>query len=192
MSLVQDLGYDNMNEAGNIIIEGRELLEKKGNQYTRQLLHQLRSPTNKIPRKTITIPYEDYSEEVIRLREGTSTKTYIMDPKLAEIGLRRFNVTCWKVYSSSRYRKVPDLLIHKDQNNFWHHHLCPILLFGIGKNLHNERLGKKAMHIEKFIDTLAPKHYSSIKRKAADAQYLNTRLFYGITRLKRVSSTFFF
>ena len=58
MSLVQDLGYDVITEAGNIIVEGREPLDTKVNRYTRQLLHQLRSSTNKIPIKATTIPYE--------------------------------------------------------------------------------------------------------------------------------------
>ena len=47
MLLVQYLGYYGMTESGDRILEGVETLETKGNQYTRQLLHQLRSPTNK-------------------------------------------------------------------------------------------------------------------------------------------------
>ena len=51
------------------------------------------SPRNKIPGKATPISYEDYSEEVRRLLEGTSSgqsavttvmiKTGVMDPKLA-------------------------------------------------------------------------------------------------------------
>ena len=101
MPLVQELLYDIMTESGNIIVEGQKPLETKVNQYTRQILHQLRSPTNKTQRKATPITYEAYSEELRRLREGTSSgpsivipsmiKTDIMDPELEEIGWRMVN-----------------------------------------------------------------------------------------------------
>ena len=117
MPLVQYLGYKGITEYGKRIVEGREPLEKI-NKYTRQLLHQLRSPRNKIPGKATPISYEDYSEEVKRLLEGTSSgpsvvtpvmiNTGIMDTELAEIGWRGFNFPWCTGYSPSRYRKVID------------------------------------------------------------------------------------
>ena len=114
-----------------------------------------------MPRKVTPKPYEDYSEKVRRLQEVTSSgpsvvtptmiKTDIMDPKLAEIGWRRFKFPWYTVYSPSRYRKVLDLLIHKDPNDFRPQRLRPILLFGIEANLHNKHLIQK-IHAARVIN----------------------------------------
>ena len=45
------------------------------------------------------------------------------------------------------------------------------------------------MKTVKEFKALTPKQYGSRKYKAADIQTLNTRLFYDLTRLKRITDT---
>ena len=58
-------------------------------------------------------------------------KTDAMESELAEIGWRRFNFPWFTGYSTKRYRKVLDLIIHKDPNDYQPHRLHPILLVDI-------------------------------------------------------------
>ena len=67
-----------------------------------------------------------------------------MEPELAEIGRRRFNLTCCTDYSPKRYRKGIDLLIDKYPNDCQPHRLRPIILFNIEENMHNTALGRYA------------------------------------------------
>ena len=55
--------------------------------------------------------------------------------------------------------------------------------------MHNNNLGRKYMHLLESTGILEHKQYVSKKAKAAGAQDLNTRLFYDLTWLKRVSAT---
>ena len=92
-------------------------------------------------------------------------------------------------YSSKKYHRGIDLLIHKYPNEFIPHRLRPILLFDSEANIHNNNLGKLTMKTAKYLEALAPEQYGIRKAKAVDIQALNTRLFYDITILKRIPAT---
>ena len=111
-------------------------------------------------------------------------KTEIMDPDLAEIVWSKFNFPWCTGYSPSSYRKLLDLMIHKDKNDFRPQHLYHILLFYIEPILHYKNLGIKYMQLAESTGTLALRQYGI--RKAKD---LITRLFFELTWLKRVSAT---
>ena len=112
----------------------------------------------------------------------------IMDTNISEIGRSRFNFTWCTGYPPSRYRKVLDRLIHKDQNDLRPQLLCHILFFNIEANFQNKNLGKKTMQLAEYSGMLTLKQYVSIKEKTDNAQSINTRLLYDLTRIKRVSA----
>ena len=65
----------------------------------------------------------------------------------------------------------------------------PILVFDIEANLYNNHLGKITMNTAEELNTLTPEQYGIRKAKASNIQSLNTRLFYDLTRLKRIPVT---
>ena len=82
-------------------------------------------------------------------------KTELMDTELREIVWLEFNFLWCTGYYPYRYRKEPDLLIHKETNNFRPHRLRTIFLFYIEVNLHNKHMGKLTMKTKKKLHSLA-------------------------------------
>ena len=68
-------------------------------------------------------------------------KTEVLYLELREIVWRRLNFPWCTDYSLNMYRRVLDLLIHIDPNDFRPHRLIPILLFDTKSNLHNKHNG---------------------------------------------------
>ena len=101
---------------------------------------------------------EDYTEEVRRFRESTSSgplavipatvKTESLYPELKEIVWQRFNIP---------YHRGLELLIHKGPVYFKPHLLRQILLFDIKANLHNKHLGRIATRKKEELNSLSPK-----------------------------------
>eukprot|EP00957_Ditylum_brightwellii_P105962 8082922-Ditylum_brightwellii.AAC.1 len=55
--------------------------------------------------------------------------------------------------------------------------------------MHSKRLGRYAMNKAEECNGIAPEQYGSRRRKAADIQALNTRLFYDLVLLERKLAT---
>ena len=55
--------------------------------------------------------------------------------------------------------------------------------------MHNKHIGKLTTKIANELETLTLEQYGSTKAKDAYIQDLNTRLFYDLTRLKRIAGT---
>ena len=149
--LVQKLQYNVMTEWEDNIFLGNYVEVSDRNIYTSKFLKHLKSVTGKLPDKASPFSLEDYIKIFNSLRESTSPGTSIFTPtmvnmevlylELREIVWRRLNFPWCTDYSLNMYRRVLDLLIHIDPNDFRPHRLIPILLFDTKSNLHNKHNG---------------------------------------------------
>jgi len=90
------------------------------------------------------------------------------------------NIPLHTGYSPARWWKGLNVMLKKSPGNFNVEKLCIILLFEADFNSNNKWLGRTVMlNVEQF-NLLAPKQYSSRKKKSAIAQCLNKLLFYEI------------
>ena len=65
-------------------------------------------------------------------------KAEVLYLELREIGWHKFNFPWCTGYSLNRYRRVLNLLIHKDPNYFRPHRITTILLLETKVNLHKK------------------------------------------------------
>ena len=200
--LVNHLHFDGMTEYGNGILLGGSADIPHLDIYTKRYLQELSAITSSLPDQAQPVSMKEYTKEVGRLREGTSSRpsdatpamvrTEVLDPELAVIGWRILNFPWCPGYSPKCYQRRFNLLIHKDPNDFRPNRLRPILIFGIKANMHNKHLGRLDMSQAKTLDGLAPEQYGSWKAKAAEIQEINTRLFYDLIRQKIIPATSMF
>ena len=99
--LVNHLHFDGITKYGNDILLVRAADIPHLDIHTKIYLQELSTLTCSLPDQAQPISLEEYTEEVGRLREGTSSgtssvtpamvKTEFLDPELAKIGWRIFN-----------------------------------------------------------------------------------------------------
>ena len=85
-------------------------------------------------------------------------------------------------YSVQRWRKVIDVLIMKDPNNFMVHRTRPIPLVEADMNENSKRMAKDAMVAAEMYDLMANEQYGSRFYRAAIHLATNKRLIYDISR----------
>lgn len=110
--LVNHLNYNGMTDYGDALLLGKAPELEGLDEYTTTYLSQLRAVDGHLPSPATPISFDEYTTEVNRLREGTSSgpsdvtpamiKTELMDDELAEIGLHRFNFPWVTGYSNKR------------------------------------------------------------------------------------------
>ena len=200
--LVDLLKYNSITDYADKILLGTAELLPDIDEHTQLYLDQLKAVKGVLPEKAEPAPFSQYCREVNKLRERTSSgasnvtpamiKTECLDPYIANTNWNASNFPWCTGYSPRRYRTGLDLLIHKRANDNRVDRLRPILLFDLEANMHNKRLGKEAMQRAEECHGIAPEQYGSRKKKAADIQALNTRLFYDYVQLKRTPATSLF
>ena len=87
-------------------------------------------------------------------------------------------------YAPIRYKKVVDLMLLKEPNNFLLQKLRTIVLFQADSNMTNKRLGRESMWSAVKHGHIAEEQYSRPRRKAID-HALNRRLVFDISRQQR-------
>ena len=84
-------------------------------------------------------------------------------------------------YSPARYKKVIDLMLLKEPNNFLLKKLRTIVLFQADSNMTNKRLGRESMWSAVGNGLIAAEQYSRPRRNAID-HVLNRRLVFDTSR----------
>ena len=128
MPLVEHLQYHGMTDFSNEVLMGRPPQVEGIDEATQCYLDQLRAVDGHLPEPAKPFSFNQYLEEVQRLRERTSSgpsavspamvKTEAKDDELGRIGWLASNFLWCSGYSSNRSREGLDLLIHKKPNDY--------------------------------------------------------------------------
>eukprot|EP00957_Ditylum_brightwellii_P064703 4910695-Ditylum_brightwellii.AAC.1 len=116
-------------------------------------------------------------------------KAECQDPYIAKVNWQASNFPWCTGYAPRHHKQGIDLPFYKRSNGNRITTLRPILLFGIECNMHNKQLGREAMKRAEIMHGVTPEQFGSRRKKSADLQALNTRLFYDYTLLKKHPGT---
>jgi len=192
--LLNEFGYTGDTAAGDQVTAGTYIPPEGTDEYTKLFLKCAQRPAH-VPDNTISDRFttKNYIKRWKSRREKTSSSQsgrhfghYKVQSKLRkehqDIFAGMANIPYRTGYSVQRWRKVIDVLIMKDPNNFMVHRTRPIPLVEADMNENSKRMAKDAMVAAEMYDLMANEQYGSRFYRAAIHLATNKRLIYDISR----------
>ena len=192
--LLDEFGYTGDTKAGDEVTAGTYIPPEGTDEYTKLFLKCARRPAH-VPDLTISDKFstKNYIKRWKSRREKTSSSQsgrhfghYKVQHKLRQqhqdIFAGMANIPYRTGYSVQRWRKVIDVLIMKDQNNFAVHRTRPIPLVEADMNENSKRMARDAMVAAEMYDLIANEQYGSRFYRSAIHLATNKRLIYDISR----------
>jgi hypothetical protein len=192
--LIASIGFLGENETAKEILEGRYTPPMEQDQYTTELLQQLRQ----VPQLTQMEPIittEAFKEGWRKMKETTSAgksgmhfghmKACTQSDQVADFEATMTHIPYVTGYSPLRWKSGVDVMILKKAQQFRVDKLRTIVLLEADFNFNNKILGKEGMRTAEINNALAPEQYGSRTGHSSIDHAIHKRLVYDLLRQRR-------
>ena len=194
--LVQDLGYDALTKAGSEILEGTYQCPQNTDQYTQELIQQLKMIPYQYDRPPEAyISQEMYKEGWKKIKERTSAgisglhfghmKTVAMDQGLTNFESAISTIPFTTGYSPPKWQYGIMVMLQKKAKVELVDQMRTIVLTEADFNFNNKLLGRMTLQMAEEAKAIPKEQYGSRKGHSSIDHAINKRLMYDILRQHR-------